>query len=68
MEFQLQQSAAFENVDGMGVGGVHVEMTVFVVVILEDVELVADEVVDVDVVVLDDEDEDEVVEVVEMDE
>jgi hypothetical protein len=45
MEFQLQQSAAFVNVDGSGVGAVHVEMRVFVVVEEEDVELVVDEVV-----------------------
>jgi hypothetical protein len=45
MEFQFQQSAAFVNVDGSGVGGVHVEMTVFVVVVEEDVEIVVDEVV-----------------------
>jgi hypothetical protein len=45
MEFQFQQSAAFVNVEGSGVGGVHVEMTVFVVVVDEDVEVVVNEVV-----------------------
>jgi hypothetical protein len=30
MEFQLQQSAALVNVEGIGIGGVHVDITVLV--------------------------------------